>query len=219
MKRMNVLQKSIDMFCTLDSTFLTRDSPICRIIVNSRIVKVDLPSLAGRERVLRVHAKKLSGFTEGHGVDPSSEKRYDRNERERLITNESSENCTLNNPFVCDFFFIQLSRSLGRGKAVDLSAVAAATDGLSGAELESIVNEAAIYAVRRVSMQLSDGKDPTDVDHAVYPQDFEASVESFFESRGKAKQNNNPISFRLNDFSTLEQDPGKRWATLKNSIQ
>ena len=57
---------------------------------------------------------------------------------------------------------------------MDLSAVAAATDGLSGAELESIVNEAAIYAVRRVSMQLSDGKAPTDVDHTVYPQDFEA---------------------------------------------
>ena len=99
---------------------------------------------------------------------------------------------------------------------MDLSAVAAATVGLSGAELESIVNEAAIYAVRRVSMQLSDGKDLTDVDHAVYPQDFEASVENFFESRGKAKQNNNPMGFRLNDFSTPEQDPGKRWATLKN---
>ena len=52
-----------------------------RIIVYSRIVKVDLPSLAGRERVLRVHAEKLSGFTEGHGVDPSREKRYDRNEK------------------------------------------------------------------------------------------------------------------------------------------
>ena len=41
-----------------------------------RIIKVDLPSKDGRERILRVHAKKLLGFKEGNGVDTSREKRY-----------------------------------------------------------------------------------------------------------------------------------------------
>ena len=34
-----------------------------------RIVDVDLPDANGRERILRVHASKLKGFTEGRGVD------------------------------------------------------------------------------------------------------------------------------------------------------
>lgn len=34
-----------------------------------RIIKVGLPDVAGRERILRVHAKKLPGFTECKGVD------------------------------------------------------------------------------------------------------------------------------------------------------
>jgi cell division protease FtsH len=34
-----------------------------------RIIKVNLPSMAGRERILRIKAKKLLGFTEGFGVD------------------------------------------------------------------------------------------------------------------------------------------------------
>ena len=80
--------------------------------------------------------------------------------------------------------------SLGRGKRVDLSAVAAVTSGLSGAELEMIVNEAAIRAVRRVSKQLDDGVDKQAIDATVYPHDFEASVESFFESRHEEKQRN-----------------------------
>ena len=40
-----------------------------------RIVKVGLPNLAGRERILRVHTKRLSGFAEGLGIDPSRENR------------------------------------------------------------------------------------------------------------------------------------------------
>ena len=66
---------------------------------------------------------------------------------------------------------------------MDLSAVAEVTDGLSGAELECIVNEAAIRAVRRVSEQLRAGIDKNDIDTTVFPSDFEASVQSFFESR------------------------------------
>ena len=71
---------------------------------------------------------------------------------------------------------------------MDLSAVAAVTDGLSGAELEMIVNEAAIRAVRRVSQQLEAGIDKEAIDTTVYPHDFEASVESFFQSRHEDKQ-------------------------------
>lgn len=79
-------------------------------------------------------------------------------------------------------------RSLGRGKRVDLSAIAAVTEGLSGAELEMIVNEAAIRAVRRVSKQLDDGVDKHAIDTTVYPCDFEASVENFYQSRHEDKQ-------------------------------
>ena len=115
-----------------------------------RIIKVDLPDEGGRERILRVHASKLLGFTEGYGVDPSK-------------------------PY-----------SLGRGRAVDLSAVAEATEGLSGAELEFVVNEAAIRAVRRVSAQLNGGVDKAAVDNTIWPEDFESSVFAFFESRDKS---------------------------------
>ena len=34
-----------------------------------RIIRLDLPSTLGRERILRVHAKKLPGFLEGKGID------------------------------------------------------------------------------------------------------------------------------------------------------
>ena len=34
-----------------------------------RIVKIELPNVAGRERILRVHASKLPGFKECTGVD------------------------------------------------------------------------------------------------------------------------------------------------------
>jgi cell division protease FtsH len=36
-----------------------------------RIIKVDVPTKEGRVRVLRLHAKKLFGFTEGYAVDTS----------------------------------------------------------------------------------------------------------------------------------------------------
>jgi cell division protease FtsH len=71
-----------------------------------RIVQVKLPSAEGREKILRVHCKKLPDFVEGSGVDP-----------DRL-------------------------GALGRGRRIDLAAVAAVTNGLSGAELEYLVNEA-----------------------------------------------------------------------------
>ncbi len=74
--------------------------------------------------------------------------------------------------------------SLGQGNAVDLSAIAAITSGLSGAELEFIVNEAAIRAVRRVSAALREGADPKNIKSpAVCAMDFEDSVRSFFQTR------------------------------------
>lgn len=71
--------------------------------------------------------------------------------------------------------------SLGIGDAVDLSAVAAVTAGFSGAELEFLVNEAAIRAVRRVSAALREGQ--TQVTAHVKATDFEESLDGFFASR------------------------------------
>merc|ERR1739846_243601 len=34
-----------------------------------RLIRVKLPDIRGREKILRVHAKKLPGFKEGLGVD------------------------------------------------------------------------------------------------------------------------------------------------------
>jgi SpoVK/Ycf46/Vps4 family AAA+-type ATPase len=74
----------------------------------------------------------------------------------------------------------------GKGDAVDLSAVAFATSGFSGAELESIVNEAAIRAVRRVSTALRDPNvDPTTITPNVRAEDFEGAIATFFASRSK----------------------------------
>lgn len=113
-----------------------------------RIIKVTLPDVQGRERILRVHANKITGFKEGQGVD---EKRIG---------------------------------SLGKGRFVDLSALASITPGLSGAELEFIANEAAIRAVRRVSAKLrEDGVDLTKVSPSVEAIDFEQSLKSFYETR------------------------------------
>lgn len=67
--------------------------------------------------------------------------------------------------------------ALGDGRAVDLGAVAAVTAGLSGAELEVVVNEAALRAVRRA------GVDNDDDDVGVRATDFEESLASFFETR------------------------------------
>jgi len=78
--------------------------------------------------------------------------------------------------------------SLGKGNAVDLSAVAASTPGLCGAELEYIVNEAAIRAVRRVGSMLRDGKKLNDISPSVTAEDFEESVRDFFKSRKNMKK-------------------------------
>lgn len=124
-----------------------------------RIVRVELPDAGGRERILRVHANKLPGFTEGRGVDPS-----------RL-------------------------GSLGKGNVVDLSAVALVTNGLSGAELDVLVNEAAIRAVRRVSNALREKPDQP-LGDVVVPnvcaRDFEESVTNFYETR-KGSGNNSGV--------------------------
>jgi len=66
--------------------------------------------------------------------------------------------------------------SLGIDGKVDLSAVAAVTEGLSGAELESIVNEAGIHAVRRLQQE----EEPNAI---IQASDFEASVKNFMETR------------------------------------
>jgi len=72
---------------------------------------------------------------------------------------------------------------LGKGAAIDLSAVAALTKGLCGADLEFIVNEAAIRAVRRVSAKLRAGEDPKSITPTVSAEDFENSVVDFYETR------------------------------------
>jgi ATP-dependent metalloprotease FtsH len=112
-----------------------------------RIVKLELPNAAGREKILRVHTSKLPGFVEGSGLDT------DR------------------------------PNALGKGRLVDLSAVAAMTDGFSGAELEFLVNEAAIRAVRRVSTALQRGISGADIVPHVEAKDFEESLRSFYETR------------------------------------
>lgn len=73
--------------------------------------------------------------------------------------------------------------SLGKGRVVDLSALAALTDGFSGAELEFLVNEAAIRAVRRVSSALREGSHADDITPQVEAGDFEASLINFFQTR------------------------------------
>lgn len=81
----------------------------------------------------------------------------------------------------CVLCFVQFS--LGMGSSVDLSAVATVTRGLCGADLEFIVNEAAIRAVRRVSSKLREGIDPSSIVPTVTAEDFERSVADFFEMR------------------------------------
>jgi AAA+ superfamily predicted ATPase len=74
--------------------------------------------------------------------------------------------------------------ALGKGRLVDLSAIAAVTDGFSGAELEFLVNEAAIRAVRRVSLALQQGTTAIgDIVPHVEAKDFEESLRSFYETR------------------------------------
>jgi ATP-dependent 26S proteasome regulatory subunit len=85
----------------------------------------------------------------------------------------------------CYLTFIDGYR-FGSGSAVDLSTIAFATSGCSGAELEAIVNEAAIRAVRRVSTALRNPNvDPATITPNVRPEDFEGAVASFFASRSK----------------------------------
>lgn len=108
---------------------------------------------------------------------------------------------------------------MGKGKVVDLSAVAAATDGLSGAELELIVNEAAIFAVRRVSAQLKDASNGSEhiIDSTVYPHDFEASVKNFFISRGRESADGKRKQFGF-DISGADDNKDSRHANSANDF-
>lgn len=133
-----------------------------------RWVKLELPDSAGRERILRVHARKLPGFVETTDID--------KNRLGSLGTDDG---------------------------AVNLSAVAAVTVGLSGAELESIVNEAAIRAVRRVSaalayLQRQDPQHHVPLEQMTTPhvesRDFEAAISHFFQTR---KTRNNGVNDML----------------------
>ena len=63
---------------------------------------------------------------------------------------------------------------------VNLQAVVAETEGFSGSDLEMIINEAAIRAARRVSIQLNAG---LEADTKIYQKDVQDSLTSFFESR------------------------------------
>jgi ATP-dependent Zn protease len=77
--------------------------------------------------------------------------------------------------------------ALGTGRVVDLSAIAAVTDGFSGAELEFLVNEAAIRAVRRVSAALRANSNNVKAGDVITPHveaaDFEASLANFYQTR------------------------------------
>jgi SpoVK/Ycf46/Vps4 family AAA+-type ATPase len=73
--------------------------------------------------------------------------------------------------------------ALGKGRLVDLSAIAAMTEGFSGAELEFLVNEAAIRAVRRVSAALQKGVHTNDIVPHVEATDFEQSLRNFYDTR------------------------------------
>lgn len=86
------------------------------------------------------------------------------------------------------------------GDAIDLSAVASATPGLSGAELEFIVNEAAIRAVRRVSEALRDDNvNPNSISANVRSEDFESSVRDFFISRKRGLVNGGDVKDLLSN--------------------
>mmetsp|Transcript_18420 Transcript_18420/g.45655 ORF Transcript_18420/g.45655 Transcript_18420/m.45655 type:complete len:595 (+) Transcript_18420:225-2009(+) len=83
--------------------------------------------------------------------------------------------------------------SLGLGEKVDLSAVAALTGGFSGAELEFLVNESAIRAVRRVSSSIRKGQSDTSITPHVCAEDFEESLANFFATRRPKGNNVNDI--------------------------
>lgn len=83
--------------------------------------------------------------------------------------------------------------SLGFGEKVDLSAVAAVTPGFSGAELEFLVNESAIRAVRRVTSSLRKGGSDSSITPHVCAEDFEESLKNFFATRRPKGTNVNDI--------------------------
>lgn len=87
----------------------------------------------------------------------------------------------------------QRPNSLGLGEQVDLSAVAAITTGFSGAELEFLVNESAIRAVRRVSASLRKGESDTSITPHVCAEDVEESLANFFATRRPKGNNVNDI--------------------------
>ena len=73
--------------------------------------------------------------------------------------------------------------SLGIGGRIDLNVLSRVTEGFSGAELEYLVNEAAIRAVRRVSSAIRDRQDSENIVPHVQSSDFEAALSNFYETR------------------------------------
>ena len=152
-----------------------------------RIVTLTLPNVLGREAILRVHCQKLPGFVEyrpkgGGGCGGTGGKTFNH-----IHGYSDDDDDPVDDPTMA-------------GKAVDLSVVAALTEGLSGAELESLVNEAAIRAVRRVTAEMAQQQQsqpqqqvgdstttatttPPVIVPRVQASDFDESIENFFATR------------------------------------
>jgi len=93
--------------------------------------------------------------------------------------------------------------SLGKGNKVDLGAVAAVTSGLSGADLEFIVNEAAIRAVRRISKTIQQTtEDNISIIPNVLSVDFEESIQNFYDTR--RQYNGRKITDGINNFLKIK---------------
>lgn len=132
-----------------------------------RIVRVELPDRTGREAILRVHARKMPLA--------AGAKNWGGGGRFGLVWS------------VCRFLFgistdpltntqnNKQTPTLMQQTDVDLSKVAQLTPGLAGADLASLVNEAAIRAVRRGSAE------------SVTMFDMDMAVKDYFRSRGTGK--------------------------------
>ena len=155
-----------------------------------RIVTLTLPNVLGREAILRVHCQKLPGFVEYRpkGGGGTGGKTFNHIHGYSDDDDDDTGDNPVDDPTMA-------------GKAVDLSVVAALTEGLSGAELESLVNEAAIRAVRRVTAEMAqqqqsqqqqqqvigDSTTTTTTPPVIVPRvqasDFDESIENFFATR------------------------------------
>ena len=96
--------------------------------------------------------------------------------------------------------------ALGTGRVVDLSAIAAVTEGFTGAELEFLVNEAAIRAVRCVSAALHANSSNVKAGDVITPHveaaDFEASLANFYQTRRSSSSTGTMPDLFKNMFKT-----------------